>query len=153
LSPRSLDPRWPSDYRRRGRPFIFVGYLLAAAGIGAILNPEVSDRTTVSQLLSPTADLTWQLAYAIGGSLMALGVLAARPAAEVLGLWLAFYALALNGIALMAVRGFAGSGLALAAYALTAWVVFGRVQDLHAAAKLERRHPPRRGAQHRRTAP
>lgn len=149
MSPNSLDPRSPAAYRRRARPFIFVGYILAVAGLSAIFSPPPDSQTTVAQLVSPTADLTWQVAYALGGILIAFGALLPRPDIEGWGLWLAIFALLVNLLALLAVRGVAGAGLAPAAYVLTLWIVYSRIVDLHTAARTERRAGPRHGPEFR----
>jgi hypothetical protein len=148
----SLDPRNARAYRRRAAPFLLPAYLLVLAGIGAIANPDSADRTTVARLLPASIELVWQVSYILAGLLITAGVLWPRrpqPAFEAIGDWVAIWALAVNLLALLAVRGIAASGMAPFAYVLTATLLALRIADLHASAKtpppawpgrLERRH-------------
>lgn len=143
MSPMSLDPHHARDYRRRGRPLVLLGFLCLSAGLGALVDPSAAGNTTVAQLVTPTVELTWQLAYTVGGALMVIGVLALRPDVESLGLRAVGAALAINFVALVIVRGLAGAGAALGALALSGWVIAGRLGDLRSAARRDRRRSPR----------
>lgn len=139
----SLDPSNVRAYRRRAVPLLLPAYLLVIAGIGALLNPDAAERTTVARLLPSYIEAIWQGAYILGGILIAYGAMRPRPAIEIVGAWLALYALGLNLVALIVVAGVAGAGIAPFAYVLTLSVLALRISDLHSAAKTPPAWPKR----------
>lgn len=129
MSPNSLDPRAQRAYRRRAAPYLLPAWLLLAAGLGALFGQ--GDATTVSQIINVTwiEDL-WLVSYTVAAVLLIVGLMWPRPSIELVGDWLALWALLVNLGCLLAVRGLFGSGLAVFSYAITMTVLSLRISDL-----------------------
>jgi hypothetical protein len=123
---------------------LMPAWLLVQAGLAAFAHPDEAAQTTVAQLLPRNVELLWQTGYMLAGLLMVVGVLWPRPTVEVVGHWLGLWALTVNVLALLAVRGVAGAGIATAAYGVTMLALVTRIRSLHALPpRQERRKVPR----------
>jgi hypothetical protein len=69
----------------------------------------------------------------------AVGVILLRPRVEVVGVWALLAFVIINGGAIVINRGPVGGGVTAASMALVAYVLYGRIGDLHHAARRERR--------------
>lgn len=131
-----------ADYRRAGAPMLLLGFGLAQAGVAALLDPAAADQTSVARVLDRDlhgVELFWQLSYVAAGTLILVGVLWPWPIGEVLGEWLAGWAMFLNALALVALRGLAGAGTSLGAFLVAIGVCYLRIRALHQLAAVERR--------------
>lgn len=126
-------------YREEGMPLLFLAYGLLQAGIAALIDPDAAEATSVARLLPRGFELIWQGAYVLAGIAIAYGVLRPRPIVEAVGLQLAGWALGINLLALLLLRGPAGSGTALAAFLIALVIVIWRIHVLHRRARSDRR--------------
>jgi hypothetical protein len=140
------------QHRRDGLWVLMPAWFLLQAGFAAFARPEAAAQTTVANLLPRNVELLWQAGYTIAGAALVVGVLWPRPTVEVVGHWLALWALGVNVLALLGVRGIAGAGIATAAYAVTMLALVTRIRTLHG---LPMRDGPDRGLpmRERRRAP
>lgn len=125
-----------AHYRRQYRAIALLGLLAMVSGLAFFLDPGSLERSAVGRALHGPVDDLWSLFYAAGGAMVVAGVYFPRrwhgplPALEASGLWLLLTALTVNGVAIVAVRGWA-AGATIPTLAFAAWVAYGRVQDLY----------------------
>jgi hypothetical protein len=139
MSPNSLDPRSPRDYRRRAS--VIVAYGLSGMVIGAtgLIDPDLLGTSSIGSALSGPLPEVWLATYAFGGFLAFFGVLALRPEVETVGLYLLVAAALINATAIFAIRGPIAGGVTSTGILLAAWVMHRRIGDLHSAARTDRR--------------
>lgn len=123
---------------------LLLAWGLLQAGVAAIIYPTAASATSVSRILPDglhMLEVVWQASYICGGFLIFLGVLRPWPVAEVLGEWLALWAMFINVLALVITRGpfGAGGGAALGAFLLAGGICLIRIRLLHCRARLDRR--------------
>ena len=131
------------DYRREGAVMLLLAFGLVNSGVSALVDPAAAANTSVARVLPESAqsvEATWQVAYILAGVLIAVGVLRPSPVSEVLGEWMAGWALLMNTIALLVLRGPAGTGTSLGAFLMSIAVCALRISLLHDRARRERRH-------------
>lgn len=134
----SLDPHARRAYRRRAAPYLLPAWLLLIAGLGALLSPGDMP-TSVSQVITVEwVERLWQVGYTVAAVCLLVGLMRPLPLVELVGEWLALWALAVNLGCLLAVRGLFNTGLLGFTYALTMTVIGLRIFDL-----LTRPHTPR----------
>lgn len=129
------------DYRSEGALMLLLAYGLVQAGVAAIVNPVGADSTSVARLLPDglsVLELGWQVTYVIGGLLIFVGVLRPWPVGEVLGEWAAAWAMFVNILALLLVRGFSGAGASLGAFLIAIGICVLRIRRLHRRAQDRR---------------
>lgn len=131
----SLNPRNAREYRRRARPLLLLAVLCLGAGLTGLVDPSSLTRSATGQSLSGPLDEAWLIAYIVAGAGIVLGIALLRPAVEVVGLWFAAAAIAINAVAVLDVRGFHASLVVIPSYLVSLFVVAGRIGDLHALAR------------------
>jgi hypothetical protein len=134
-----------SSYRAEAWPIGFLAFGLLQSGIAALLNPTAASATSVAMLLHgdwSVFETLWQASYVLAAVLLFVGILIPYPLAEVLGEWIAMWALAINLVALLIVRGFAGTGASYGAFLIALSVCAVRIMVIHrraADADVDRR--------------
>lgn len=143
----SLDPHNARAYRRRARPMLFIGALMFAIGLRGYLLPETADDTAAHVVLGSLTYGIWHAGLTLAGLIIVYALMRLRPEIEVIGLWVAIWAVAVHGVAVAVVFGWRStSTVALVLVAI--WVLWGRVADLRDFAQrdpppYERRRRPR----------
>lgn len=130
------------DYRGEAFPMLFLAFGLTNAGISALFDPRAADMTSVALLIESDfaiLEFLWQLSYLVAGVLIFIGVLRPWPVVEVIGEWLAMWAMVVNLMALLIIRGPAGTGATFGAFLFAIAVCVIRIHRLHQRAATERR--------------
>lgn len=135
----SLNPANRREYRRRARPIQFFGFVTFVLGAAGVLRPALVASSSAAQQLAGPVDTLWLLAYLIGGAATSIGVLLLRPAVEVFGEWFIIAAAVINAGAILVNRGPFAGGASAVFILLACWVLKGRIEDLHNAARRDRR--------------
>jgi hypothetical protein len=143
VSPHSLDPRQPREYRRRARVIVAYGISAFLIGMAGLIDPERLGSSSIAVALNSHVDEVWLSAYGLGGLLASVGVVTRRPDVEVAGLWMLLAAALINALAIITTRGIVAGGITAVTVLLSAWVISSRIGDLHSAAKVDRRDPSR----------
>lgn len=134
----SLDPHARRAYRRRAAPYLLPAWLLLLAGLGALFGTGDMP-TSVSQIITVDwVERLWQIGYTAAAACLIVGLMRPLPLVELVGDWLALWALAVNLACLLAARGVLNTGLVGFTYGLTITVIGLRINDL-----LTRPHEPR----------
>jgi hypothetical protein len=119
-------------YRRQQRAMFLIGALIFLSGIGFYFAPDRNQSSVAQTLTGPLADV-WYAEYIVSGLAIMWGTQRPAPNVERMGHILFLTALAINTIAVILVLG--GRSLpTIPAYIIAAWVSFGRLHDLTAAA-------------------
>src|SRR4051812_31539254 len=139
MSPDSLNPRSPRDYRRRASVIVAYGLSGVIIGGAGLIRPALLGTSSVGTALDSPVAKAWLAAYALGGLLAACGVMSLRPEVETCGLYLLLAAALINAVAIYAVRGPIAGGVTSSGILLAAWVIHRRIGDLHEAARSDRR--------------
>jgi hypothetical protein len=133
-----------SQGRRRTDRWIVVAITIVAAsalvtGVAFFLLPESAAATQPSVLerLHGPVDELWSLAYALAGALVLAGRYRRLSELEAAGLWLLAATLAVNAATILVVRQL-GALPTLAPFALSAAVIFARLEMLKVAAGADR---------------
>lgn len=137
-----LSKRAKRDYRLEAAPMLILAFGLGQAGIAALIDPKSADITSVAQLLDDdyaVLEFFWQISYIASGLFLTVGVLKPWPIVEVLGDWLAAWAMSINLLALLIVRGPGGTGAAMGSFLLAILICGLRIHRLHLRAAMERR--------------
>lgn len=139
MSPHSLDPGSPRDYRRRATVIVAYGLSGVVLGTAGLLRRDLLGTSSIGAALKGPVDELWLLTFAVAGALAAFGVLALRPQIEIIGDWLLMAGTLINALAIVTVRGPLAGGVSSSAILLTSWVLWRRIADLHEAAHSDRR--------------
>lgn len=137
--PDSLDPSAPAAYRRRARVITAYGLISFLVGVAGLIDRSLLTTSSVVQTLDGWVVVVWLSLQAIGGALAAFGVLRLNPKVELAGVQLLLGFVVLNAITILVNRGPVGGGITAASMMLVAYVLRGRVGDLHYAARMDRR--------------
>lgn len=135
----SLDPHHPREYRRRGAPIAAFGLSGVVLGFTGLIDPTLLGTSSIGQQLSGPIDELWLLAYLLAGLAAFIGVAFLRPEIEGVGLLFLLAGVLINGVAVVANRGFVAGGVTSASLFFTAFVLWWRIGDLRRAAKTDRR--------------
>lgn len=138
----SLNPTNVRMYRNRGALSVGLGIAGMVVSLAALIDPTLLTTSSAAQRLNGPLDEIWLTAYFLGSFTAVAGVQwrpIPRPALEAMGLWFLIFALLVNGIAIIANRGFTGGGITAVPIVAIAWVLWMRIRDLHTAARYERR--------------
>jgi len=135
----SLDPTDAVSYRRRARVITAYGLISCCIGTAGLIDRSLLTTSSAVQALDGWVVVAFLLYQAVGGALAAAGVLLLRPKLEVVGVWALLAFVVINGGAILVNRGPVGGGVTAASMALVAYVLHGRIGDLHHAARRERR--------------
>lgn len=146
----SLSPLHADAYRRRARVITAYGLISLIVGTAGLIDRDLLTSSSAVQTLDGPVVVVWLGLQVAGGGLAALGVRRLRPDVELVGLWLLFANVAINGSAILLNRGPVGGGVTSASMVLVAYVLHGRIGDLHDAARTERRVVNLRPARDRR---
>ncbi len=136
---RSLDPRAAREYRRRARVITAYGLICCMVGLAGLIDRELLTTSSAVQALSGPVFVVWLTAYAIGGGLAAAGSYCLRPDIEVVGDWLLLAFAGLNATVIVVNRGPVGGGITAVSLMLVAYILHGRIVDLHQVARRDRR--------------
>lgn len=112
-----------------------AGLLAMIACAGALLDPANLEPSSVGTLLGGALLYVWAILYGLGGALIVFGGWWRRTDLEEPGLRMFVAGMAVNGTAILIVRGGAGlevSGafVTLAPFAAFGWIAVGRIRDL-----------------------
>lgn len=135
----SLNPAFGDAYRRRARVITAYGLISCGVGTAGLVDRSLLTTSSAVQALDGPVVVAFLIYQALGGALAALGVLLLRPRLEVVGVWALLAFVIINAAAILANRGPVGGGVTAASMALVAYVLHGRIGDLHQAARRERR--------------
>lgn len=122
-------------YRRQTRPLFLLGALILVSGLTFYLNPGSLENTSVGRAVTGPIDEIWYGEYILSGLLICYGTQRPAPHIERAGLIFFLTALAVNALAVMAIRGIP-SLTVIPAMAVAAWVAWGRYADLTRASKV-----------------
>lgn len=135
----SLNPANRREYRQRARPIQFFAFVTVVLGAGGLIHPELVANSSAAEQLAGPVDTLWLLAYLVGGACTGLGIRLLRPAVEVFGEWFIIAAAVINAGAILVNRGPFAGGASAVFILLACWVLKGRIDDLHHAARRDRR--------------
>lgn len=135
----SLDPTDARAYRRRARVITAYGLIAFLVGTAGLIDRDLLTTSSAVQALDGPVAVAWLIAYAAGGVLASTGVVFLRPDIETAGDWLLLGFACLNATAILLNRGPVGGGITAASLLLVAYVLYGRIGDLHQVARRERR--------------
>jgi hypothetical protein len=135
----SLDPTDAESYRRRARVITAYGLISCMIGTAGLIDRSLLTTSSAVQALDGWVVIAFLLYQAIGGALAAGGVILLRPTLELAGVWALLGFVIVNGGAIVINRGPVGGGVTAASMMLVAYVLHGRIGDLHFAARRERR--------------
>ena len=135
---RSLDPRAAREYRRRARVITAYGLICFCVGTAGLVDRDLLTTSSVVQALSGPVFVAWLSAYALGGAMAAYGVWRLQPAVEVVGDRLLLGFALPNAITILVNRGPVGGGVTAVSMVLVAYVLQGRITDLHDVARVDR---------------
>lgn len=131
-----------NEYRMEAWPMLLLAFGLVNGGLGALFKSEEAKSTSVAQILEGSAhifEVMWIVAYVAGGVMIFWGVLRPWPVLEVLGEWLAAWALLVNLLALIILRGIPATGTSMGAFLVAISVCLVRIHRLHVRAQHDRR--------------
>lgn len=131
-----------NDYRVEAWPMMLLAFGLINGGLGALFNPGSSASTSVAMVLSEQSRIFeqgWIVAYVIAGAAILVGVIKPWPIMEVCGEWIAAWALSVNLLALLLLRGITGTGTSAGAFLVSISICYVRIHRLHVRARRDRR--------------
>lgn len=120
------------SYRRAQRAMFLIGLLIFLSGVGFYFSPG-KEQSSVGQTLNGPLDEVWYAEYLLSGLAIMWGTQRPSPNIERVGHILFLTALIINTIAVVLVLG-SRSLTTIPAYVIAAWVSWGRLTDLTAAA-------------------
>jgi hypothetical protein len=120
-------------YRRMQRAMFLVGLLIFLSGVGFYFSTD-KNQSSIGRTLSGPLDDIWYAEYLLSGLAIMWGTQRPAPNIERVGHILFLTALAINTIAVLLVLG-SRSLTTIPAYVIAAWVSWGRLHDLTAAAR------------------
>lgn len=158
MSPNSLNPRSGYAYRRRARLSRNLGLAAMPVAGAALVDRALLGTSSAGATLAGPIDTLWLVAYLAGGAACFAGAAwrpYPRPELEALGCWLLCGSMAINGLAILYLRGPVAGGLTSIGLFAIADALHARAQDLEEARMRERRrrpthHPRPHGAVERR---
>jgi hypothetical protein len=116
--------------RDRDRGSIVAGVLAFLACLSTFADPGSLEPSSLAEVLDGKLLYVWASLYGLGGLLIVLGGAFRRTDLEAPGLHLFVAGMVVNGLAIMAVRGGAGSAITLAPFVAFGWIALGRIRDL-----------------------
>jgi hypothetical protein len=128
-------------YKRRARVITAYGLISFMVGVAGLIDRSLLTTSSAVQTLSGPVSIAWLATYALGGALAAGGVMLLRPDLEAAGDVLLLAFALLNATAILLNRGPVGGGVTATSLVLVAYVLHGRIGDLHQVARFERRRP------------
>jgi hypothetical protein len=108
-------------------------------GTAGVIDKSLLTSSSAVQTLDGPVAAIWLVAYAFGGLLACAGSVIPRPDWEAAGDKLLLGFCLLNAATIVLNRGLIGGGITAASLLLVAYVLHGRVGDLHESSRRDRR--------------
>lgn len=137
----SLDIRFARAYKRRARAITAYGLISIIVGSGGLIDRSLLQASATAQVLDGWTLVAWLIVFVLGGLLAVVGIQLLRPDIEAAGDVLLMFFSLLNAVTIVAHRGFGGL-VAASSAVLVAYVLQGRVGDLHSVSAFDAHRRP-----------